>query len=389
MELEARSLQLIGAYRSIYTRLVRPDVALPVRHYFLKHWAPRLGGDITLLIIQLRRLCLAQGGEPVELSGEQLAGLVGISERTLRRLLADPRVEPFVERQHQWRYDPKVGHGVQTHNRYIVALDDPLIEEHEQLAADLAQDTEATLGPGNAAGAGTYHLVADRPAPAVPAAGSNGNGPASPARPPSRQRDVPGGSTASRARPDEYSASTRPADDPVAKPSFPVPAPPDDDSGPEKAGQRDRLEQLNRLAGQVGPHTSDRPGADSHTSSVPVKVADTIRRIGFDKESIPTQSKNRGHEWQQTGKRTTDILVKRPDWQERIEQAEHVLHETGASRGFYIKVLRTLEAQDAINVWDRALGLVREQDPSTIRRSRGALFNTLVRRFAAEVGVTL
>ena len=60
MELESHTLQLMGVYRSIYNRLVRPDVTLPVRDYFLTRWAPRLGGDLSLLIIQLRRLCLSR-----------------------------------------------------------------------------------------------------------------------------------------------------------------------------------------------------------------------------------------------------------------------------------------------------------------------------------------
>ena len=84
-----------------------------------------------------------------------------------------------------------------------------------------------------------------------------------------------------------------------------------------------------------------------------------------------------------------DLLTERPDWREQVEYAEGVLGETGASRGFYVKVLRALEAQDAMNIWDRALGLAREQDAASIRRSRGALFNTLVRRLAAEAGVAL
>ena len=92
MELESHTLQLMGVYRSIYNRLVRPDVTLPVRDYFLTRWAPQLGGDLSLLIIQLRRLCLAQDGQSVELSAAKLASLVGISERTLRRHLADSRL---------------------------------------------------------------------------------------------------------------------------------------------------------------------------------------------------------------------------------------------------------------------------------------------------------
>ena len=39
MELESHTLQLMGVYRSIYNRLVRPDVTLPVRDYFLTRWA--------------------------------------------------------------------------------------------------------------------------------------------------------------------------------------------------------------------------------------------------------------------------------------------------------------------------------------------------------------
>jgi hypothetical protein len=40
-----------------------------------------------------------------------------------------------------------------------------------------------------------------------------------------------------------------------------------------------------------------------------------------------------------------------------------------------------------VGVWQRALGLAREQQ--NIRRSRGALFTRLLRTFAAEAGVSL
>ena len=351
MELESHTLQLMGVYRSIYNRLVRPDVTLPVRDYFLTRWAPRLGGDLSLLIIQLRRLCLAQDGQSVELSAAKLAGLVGISERTLRRHLTDERLTPFVQRQHQWRYDPSVGHGVQAHNRYIVALDDPLTEEDEQLAMALAQDT-------------------DRPPRAEEMSGlpvSVGTTRRTPtAKPPARTRRKAAATAQPQADQEAPVTSRNTARASLA--GHP-------DRQDMSAGQSDHLSPAARLAQQPA-------------SNEPVKLADTIRRIGFDRESIVSHAQQ-ATSVQQRKHGPVDLLAERPDWREQIEHAEGVLGETGASRGFYVKVLRSLEAQDAMNIWDRALGLAREQDAASIRRSRGALFNTLVRRLAAEAGVTI
>ncbi len=350
MELESHTLQLMGVYRSIYNRLVRPDVTLPVRDYFLTRWAPRLGGDLSLLIIQLRRLCLAQDGQSVELSAAKLAGLVGISERTLRRHLTDERLTPFVQRQHQWRYDPSVGHGVQAHNRYIVALDDPLTEEDEQLAMALAQDTDRPPRAEELSGLPVSLGTALSETAAKPPTRTQRK--AAAAQPPGNHK-VPATS--------RNTAHALLAGHP--------------DRQDMSAGQSDHLSPAARLAQQPA-------------SNEPVKLADTIRRIGFDRESIVSHAQQ-ATSVQQRKHGPVDLLAERPDWREQVEHAEGVLGETGASRGFYVKVLRSLEAQDAMNVWDRALGLAREQDAASIRRSRGALFNTLVRRLAAEAGVNL
>ena len=359
MELESHTLQLMGVYRSIYNRLVRPDVTLPVRDYFLTRWAPRLGGDLSLLIIQLRRLCLAQDGQSVELSAAKLASLVGISERTLRRHLTDERLAPFVQRQHQWRYDPSVGHGVQAHNRYIVALDDPLTEEDEQLAMALAQDTDRPPRPEEVCGL-PVSLDTSR-CPAV-------------TKPPTRTRRK-----AAAAPPPTTTAAAQPQGNhetpATSRNTAQVPFAGHPDRQEISAGQSDHLSPAARVEQQPAKNE-------------PVKLADTIRRIGFDRESIVRHAQQ-ATTMQQRKRGPVDLLTERPDWREQVEHAEGVLGETGASRGFYVKVLRALEAQDAMNIWERALGLAREQDAASIRRSRGALFNTLVRRLAAEAGVTI
>ena len=359
MELESHTLQLMGVYRSIYNRLVRPDVTLPVRDYFLTRWAPQLGGDLSLLIIQLRRLCLTQDGQSVELSAAKLASLVGISERTLRRHLADSRLAPFIQRQHQWRYNPSVGHGVQAHNRYIVALDDPLTEEDEQLAMALAQDTDRPPRAEELSGL-PVSLGTTRSAPATkPSTRSSRKAAAVPAPPTT---------VAARSQSDHGAPAT--GQNTMHEPLAGQP-----DRQEMSAGQYDHLSPTTRLEQQ--PATNE-----------PVKLADTIRRIGFDRESIVSNAQQVASV-QKRKRGPVDLLVERPDWREQVEHAEEVLGETGASRGFYVKVLRALEAQDAMNIWERALGLAREQDAASIRRSRGALFNTLVRRLAAEAGVTI
>ena len=359
MELESHTLQLMGVYRSIYNRLVRPDVTLPVRDYFLTRWAPRLGGDLSLLIIQLRRLCLAQDGQSVELSAAKLASLVGISERTLRRHLTDERLTPFVQRQHQWRYDPSVGHGVQAHNRYIVALDDPLTEEDEQLAIALAQDTDRPPRAEELSGLPVSLGTALSDAAAKP-----------PTRTQRKAAAAPPPTTTAAAQPQgnhEVPATSR------NTPHAPLAGHPDRQE--ISAGQSDHLSPAARLEQQPAKNE-------------PVKLADTIRRIGFDRESIVSRGQQ-ATSAQQRKHGPVDLLAERPDWREQVEHAEGILGETGASRGFYVKVLRSLEAQDAMNIWERALGLAREQDTASIRRTRGALFNTLVHRLAAEAGVTL
>ena len=329
MELESHTLQLMGVYRSIYNRLVRPDVTLPVRDYFLTRWAPRLGGDLSLLIIQLRRLCLAQDGQSVELSAAKLASLVGISERTLRRHLTDERLTPFVQRQHQWRYDPSVGHGVQAHNRYIVALDDPLTEEDEQLAIALAQDTDRPPRAEELSGLPVSLGTALSDAAA---------------KPPTRTQRK----TAAAPPPATTAAAQSQANHDVPATSRNTPP------GP-LAGQSDHLSPTTRLEQQPA-------------SNEPVKLADTIRRIGFDRESIVSHAQQ-ATSVQQRKHGPVDLLAERPDWREQVEHAEGILGETGASRGFYVKVLRSLEAQDAMNIWERALGLAREQDAASIRRT--------------------
>jgi hypothetical protein len=76
---------------------------------------------------------------------------------------------------------------------------------------------------------------------------------------------------------------------------------------------------------------------------------------------------------------------KYPELAHYVEEAEQLLGDTH-SRGFYLKALKRL-FPGHMGVWQRALGLAREQ--ANIRRSRGALFTRLLRAFAAEEGVEI
>ena len=80
-----------------------------------------------------------------------------------------------------------------------------------------------------------------------------------------------------------------------------------------------------------------------------------------------------------------DIWRRYPQLAHYVEEAERLLGDTH-SRGFYLKALKQLHPR-YMDVWQRALGLAREQQ--NIRRSRGALFTRLLRTFAAEAGVAL
>jgi len=80
-----------------------------------------------------------------------------------------------------------------------------------------------------------------------------------------------------------------------------------------------------------------------------------------------------------------DLWRRYPEIAYHVEEAERLLGDTH-SRSFYVKALRRLYP-GYMDVWQRALGLAREQQH--IRRSRGALFTRLLRTFAAEAGVSL
>lgn len=80
-----------------------------------------------------------------------------------------------------------------------------------------------------------------------------------------------------------------------------------------------------------------------------------------------------------------DIWKQYPEIAHYVEEAETLLGDSH-SRGFYLKSLKRLYPGH-IGIWQRALGLAREQQH--IRRSRGALFTRLLRTFAAEAGVAL
>jgi hypothetical protein len=76
-----------------------------------------------------------------------------------------------------------------------------------------------------------------------------------------------------------------------------------------------------------------------------------------------------------------------PDFAPFLERAEQLLGDRH-SRGFYVTALRRLYP-DHMDIWHRALGLAAEQAPETIRRSRGALFTSLLRTFAQSAGISL
>ena len=233
---------------------------------------------------------------------------------TLRRHLTDERLIPFVQRQHQWRYDPSVGHGVQAHQ--------PLYRGARRPAHRGRRAVGRGAGPRH--GPPSTRRRAIRP----PRLARNGHERCGRQATGSRNPESGG----SRPLPLATKKHRQRADIPHLPP---LPA--------NLTGRQCQPVKLTTLAPRPG-WRNRRPAMSRSNWPTRFDESDSIEKsiVSHAQQATSAQQRKRG---------PVDLLTERPDWREQVEYAEGVLGETGASRGFYVKVLRTLEAQDAMNIW--------------------------------------
>jgi hypothetical protein len=385
LAIRPQTVHLTPEYRRLRDAFLRPHLRLTESRYFWERWKPRLGPDAAVLIMEVRDRCnralaaagvagmgataQSAGGDapagaglpdpppghapPAALDGctvsaSELAAACGFSRVTLWRLLQREDVRRFIRVEHNYVYDRRLGKKRRTVSTYYVLMEDPLVEEDEARLQELLA--------AMAAGTGQHS----------PPAWAGSASPAAPAQhlgAPWLQAETPQGPTV----------------------------------------QSETLVVDNR---RPGLHFETNRGG---STPKPQHVGETILKQRWLPNGLPN-----GHDeattWpysppQSAGPQATgpqppraaapagnhrpapaiDLWKKYPEFAHYVEEAEALLGDTH-SRGFYVKALKRLYPGH-MGVWQRALGLAREQ--RHIRRSRAALFTRLLRTFAAEEGVSL
>ena len=134
-------IQLEGIYLHARNEIINPAQDIPLTKYFLDKWAPDLGPNLTILILQLRKHCLYNKQEKREamLSQEQLVNESGLSESTIRRELKTDIARKFVKIIPNYIYNKELRKSVRTSNVYEVALDDPIHPTDEEKFLELKE----------------------------------------------------------------------------------------------------------------------------------------------------------------------------------------------------------------------------------------------------------
>ena len=147
MAKSGKKIALKQAYANAYNEIVKPDDAFWASNYFRTQWVPRLGPSLAWLIIALRRRCYYSRRDWCEVTYQELAGEIGVSKRTVIRLLQSKQARFFIQEVKQGhRYDPARGKLVQEPNRYRVRMDDPLTPEDQERLKSMLADEAIRLG---------------------------------------------------------------------------------------------------------------------------------------------------------------------------------------------------------------------------------------------------
>lgn len=150
-------IHLEGFFLSARNEIVNPSQGVPATKYFWDKWAPELGPNLSILIMQLRKHCIynqheERGGSTTFLSLEEIAKECGMSKSTVKRELRNPVVKSFIKIYPNYKYNERLRKKVRCPNTYQVALDDPIHPSDESKLVELkdkrtlVNDTEKAAG---------------------------------------------------------------------------------------------------------------------------------------------------------------------------------------------------------------------------------------------------
>jgi hypothetical protein len=143
-------IELQPFYHDLRNQVVKPNDVLVCSHYFFRHWKPRLGPVLSLLIMELRDRCYRNKatGEVRNTcwpSQTELARAMGVSVDTIARALKGELASLFVRVEPRYRYDPIRKKKIRTSSIYHVAMDDPLLPEDEESLHALLAEVDVAL----------------------------------------------------------------------------------------------------------------------------------------------------------------------------------------------------------------------------------------------------
>ena len=378
VQMRPEKLALSPVYRHLRDSITRPHLRLTESRYFWERWKPRLGPDATVLVMEVRDRCnrslaAADGtdgsGGDCTVGATELAAACGFSRVTLWRILQREEVKRFVWVEHNYVYDQSMGKKRRTISTYHVLMEDPLVEDDEAYVQTLIQASAApTIQSATLVDSVALPPVALSPRPRLPIETEVAAPTVQPATTPVpfivKPQNVQETNQKKRLGETERGGIAAIGDivkqgNPTDPRAFLAGLLARDPLAPPRAVGAPRMPARDVPPPRRDAVTTDGAGSRPFVSP-DVARPSTTRRAGEDKypELVPF-----------------------------VDQAERLLGDRH-SRGFYVTALRRLHP-DHMHVWHRALGLASEQPPETIRRSRGALFNSLLRSFAAAAGVTL
>ena len=127
---------VVFTHQSAFNQIVEPGKFVSLTQYFIANWLPQISPNGLRILITLRSMGYfnAKSGEKrgeIDIEQDDLAALVGISEKTVRRAFADDAVlNKYVRRVFSVQRD-RFGRIVKEHYVYVVTMDDVLTPEDQ------------------------------------------------------------------------------------------------------------------------------------------------------------------------------------------------------------------------------------------------------------------